>query len=251
MLNFQPGSLSVTNYYRQLQNATGTCGGPLPTNTVTVTTNPLLPVSVSVVPSANPVCAGASATFTATPVNGGTPSYQWFKNGASAGTGVTYSCIPVNGDQVYVIMTSNLACKTGSPATSNTVTMTVNPNLPVSVSITLSNNPVCAGTPVTYSPLPVNGGTPAYQWFRNSAAAGSGATFTCVPNEGEEVFAIMTSSLACKTGSPAQSNTVVSTVDPVLPVSVSIVSSENNVCAGTQVTPFISGFTTQLQWAPE
>jgi hypothetical protein len=100
--------------------------------------------------------------------------------------------------------------------------MTVNPNLPVSVSITPSQNPVCAGTPVTYSPLQVNGGTPVYQWFRNSISEGNGATFTCVPYDGDEVYVLMTSSLTCKTGSPAQSNTLVSTVDPVLPVSVSI-----------------------------
>ncbi len=36
-LNYQPGTLTATTYYRQLQNATGTCDGPLPTNVVTIT----------------------------------------------------------------------------------------------------------------------------------------------------------------------------------------------------------------------
>ena len=83
------------------------------------------PVSVSITASANPVCSGTSVTYTPFPVNGGTPSYQWFKNSVAVGTGSSYSCIPDDGDQVYVIMTSNLTCTTGNPATSNTITMTV------------------------------------------------------------------------------------------------------------------------------
>ncbi|MBK7031178.1 MAG: hypothetical protein IPH45_19115 [Bacteroidales bacterium] len=78
----------------------------------------------------------ASVTFTATPVNGGTyPIYQWYVNGLTVGTNLnTYSYVPTNGDQVYVIMTSSEACVSGNPATSNTVSMMVNPlQLPIAV----------------------------------------------------------------------------------------------------------------------
>ncbi len=37
MTTYQPGYLTATHYYRQQQNATGVTGGPLPTNTVTLT----------------------------------------------------------------------------------------------------------------------------------------------------------------------------------------------------------------------
>ena len=36
-INYQPGYLTTTMYYKQLQNATGTTGGPLPTNIVALT----------------------------------------------------------------------------------------------------------------------------------------------------------------------------------------------------------------------
>ncbi len=41
-LNYQPETLTATTYYRQVQNAVGSCGGPLPTNVVTITVNPNL-----------------------------------------------------------------------------------------------------------------------------------------------------------------------------------------------------------------
>jgi len=37
MTTYQPDYLSATNYYRQMQNATGVFGGPAATNTVTLT----------------------------------------------------------------------------------------------------------------------------------------------------------------------------------------------------------------------
>jgi hypothetical protein len=141
-----------------------------------MTVNPNLPVSVSIAASGNPVCAGTSVTFTATPTNGGAvPSYQWQVNGVNAGANsATYTYTPLTGDQIICVLTSDAICPTGSPATSNTITMTVNPNLPVSVSIAASGNPVCAGTSVTFTATPTNGGlTPSYQWQVNGVNAGA------------------------------------------------------------------------------
>ena len=75
-------------------------------------------------------------TFTAIPTNGGTPTYQWY-NGVipiSGETGSTYtSSTLINGAQISVVMNSTATCATGNPATSNIITMTVNPILPVSI----------------------------------------------------------------------------------------------------------------------
>jgi uncharacterized protein (TIGR02145 family) len=92
------------------------------------------PVSVSINASANPVCAGTGVTFTANPVNGGqNPQYQWKVNGIDAGTNsAQFTYVPTANDMVTCVLTSSLPspCLSGNPATSNQVTMMVNP-LPV------------------------------------------------------------------------------------------------------------------------
>ena len=93
----------------------------------------------------------------------------------------TYSYVPTTGDVITCVLTSSITpCATGNPATSNAITMTVNANQPVSVSIAASATTICAGTSVTFTATPVNGGTtPAYQWKRNGANVGANSpTYT-------------------------------------------------------------------------
>jgi hypothetical protein len=130
---------------------------------VTVVVNLLLPASVSVSASANPVVAGTSVTFTAAPSNGGTlPVFQWKVNNINAGTNSpSYSYIPSNNDNVFCVMTSGLSCVTGSPAISNIITMST--SLPVNQ--TLQNI------------LIANGQTQCYQATQTIIVAGSPHTF--------------------------------------------------------------------------
>ena len=98
-------------------------------DTAVVAVSASLPVSVTVTASQNPVNAGIPVTYTATPVNGGlAPTYQWYVNNilVSGATASSYTYSPANGDLVKCVLTSSLACKTGSPATSTVITMTVN-----------------------------------------------------------------------------------------------------------------------------
>ncbi|HNY03299.1 MAG TPA: hypothetical protein PKG48_11955, partial [Bacteroidales bacterium] len=257
-LDYQPGALTATTYYRLMQNAAGTCKGPLPTNTITITVNPILPVSISIAASANPICNGSPVTFTATPVNGGgTPTYAWYRNSTSVGSNspVYTTSTLSNGDQVKCVLTSSETCKSGSPALSNTITMTVNPILAVGVSISASANPTCAGNTVTYTATPSNGGTtPAYQWKVNAidATNATNATFNYIPANGDVVTCVMTSSETCVSGNPATSNAVTMTVNPVLAAGVSIAASANPICTGGSVTftatPTNGGATPAFQW---
>lgn len=176
--------------------------------------------SVSISASANPICAGQSVTFTATPVNGGSaPTYQWRKNGNVVGTNSpTYTDNALtNGNTITCTMTSNLSGVTGSPATSNTITMTVNSSVTPSVSI--SANPgttICSGQTITFTGTPTNGGTtPSYQWRRNGNNTGTNSpTFaTSALNNGDVISVIMTSNSPCASPTTAISNTLTITVN--------------------------------------
>jgi hypothetical protein len=74
----------------------------------------------------NNICAGTSVTFTATPTNGGTPSYQWKLNGTNVGTdAATYTNAALaNNDVVSVVMTAG-GCDGSGSATSNSITTVV------------------------------------------------------------------------------------------------------------------------------
>ncbi len=161
------------------------CGNGTISANYPVAVNANLPVSVSIaaVPS-GAVCTGTSVTYTATPTNGGTtPSYQWQVNGANVGTSLTtYSYTPVNGDVVRCILTSNAPCATGSPATSNSITMTVNP-LPAAAGAITGTAAVCQGaTSVSYS-VPAITNAASYTWsYSGTGATISGSTSSITIN---------------------------------------------------------------------
>ena len=60
-----------------------------------------------------------------------------------------------------------------------------------------------AGTPVTFTAAPVNGGTvPAFQWKVNAANAANAtnATYTYTPANGDVITCVLTSNAPCVTG---------------------------------------------------
>ncbi len=233
-----------------------TYGSPAVSGTMTLVVNDPLPVSVSAVVDQNNVCAGTPVIFTATPVNGGVPFYQWYLNGLPAGMNQpTYACIPANGDLVQVSMTSSLSCVNMQTVSSGEITMMVNSLLPVNVAIECDQNPVCQGSPVVLTALPVNGGLyPVYQWKVNGTPVGTGSpTYSYIPDQGDLVQCSLTSGLSCITGNPASSNIIAMTVNPLQPVSVTVTQDPAGaLCAGTSVvmtaTPVNGGTNPAYQW---
>jgi hypothetical protein len=146
-------------------------GNPATSNEITMSVTSPLAAGVSIIASGNPVCDGASVTFTATPTNGGTtPAYQWYKGSTPVGSGVTtYTYAPVNGDKITVVMISSLTCVSGNPATSNEITMTVNPLTGTPV-FTAGDTAVCNTGTTTYSATAANG---TVSYSRSPSSAGT------------------------------------------------------------------------------
>jgi len=187
LVNHDPSPGMVTYH---ITPKVGSCIGTPSDYAVTV--NPVDSVNIFITASENNVCTGAWVTFNAAPVNGGiNPVYQWKVNENDVGTNnPTYIYAPVNNDLVSCILTSsNTVCITNNPATSDSITMVVNPNLPVSVSVSPSANPVCMGTTVTFTATPTNGGSnPQYQWKVNGNDAGTNSpVFTFITVNGDQV----------------------------------------------------------------
>jgi uncharacterized protein (TIGR02145 family) len=261
------GTNSATFIYTPLNSDVVTCeltsslivcisNNPATSNGITMVVNPNLPVSVTVTASQNPVCSGTTVTFTANPVNEGTtPSYQWKVNGIEVGANLsTYSYIPLNGDLVSCVLTSSELCTSSNPASSIQILMVVNPNLLISVSITSSSNPFCAGSSVTFTATPTNGGTtPVYQWKVNGISVGpNNPVYSYSPNNGDIVLCDLTSNVACPISNPATSNSITMVVNTGLPAGINISASANPFCPGSSVTftatPSNGGSTPAYQW---
>jgi hypothetical protein len=204
---------------------------------VSTTLTPAVGISAN---TGNTICTGTSVIFTAVPTYGGTnPSYQWKLNGVNVGTNsATYNnALLNNGDIISCVLTSNSSCASPITATSNSISMIVNNTLTPAVSITTNTaNTICAGTSVTFTAAPTNGGTnPSYQWKLNGINVGTNSsTYTnsiWTNSAGpiiDIVSCIMTSNSSCTTTANATSNLINITVYPV-PV---IVTQTDSICSG-------------------
>ncbi|MFN8323707.1 MAG: T9SS type A sorting domain-containing protein [Chitinophagales bacterium] len=247
LVTYSPTTLNDGDSVWVVMTSTATCATPttVTSNKVIISTTPTVTPSVSIsVSPANSICSGQSVTFTATPTNGGTtPTYVWKKNGTTiaGATASTYtSTALVNNDVITVVMTSNANCASPATATSNAITMSVSSNSAPTVSIAaLPTGAICSGTSVTFTATPTNGGaTPTYDWRVNGVSTGvTTATYTSASLANtNQISCVLTSSLTCVTTTTATSNTITMTVNPVLTPSVLISTPNQTICAGTSVT---------------
>jgi alpha-tubulin suppressor-like RCC1 family protein len=143
-------------------------------STLAIVVNPILTPSVStaITTGSQTICAGTSVTFTATPTNGGTPTYQWKKGGVniSGATNATFTSMTLaNNDAISVEMTSSATCASPTTATSAATFMTINPLPTATISGTTM---ACTSVSLTAS-----GGT-SYAWSGGTTPSVSANTFT-------------------------------------------------------------------------
>lgn len=198
--------------------------------------------------TANPngtIIAGTSVTFTAVPTNGGTaPTYTWKKGSITVGTNSeTYIDATLkSGDVITCVMTpSPEICAAVGSATSNEITIAVFPT--PSVAIASSSAKICAGTSVTFTATPTNGGTaPTYVWKNGSTNVGTGATYSTTGLANNDVITcVMTSNLA--NASPTTVTSAGITMVVNTPPATPVISGATTFCTTTLNTQTQAGAT--------
>jgi hypothetical protein len=202
---------------------------PATSNAITMTVLPNVTPTASISTGSTSVCAGTAVTFNANTTNeGANPTYVWKKNGSTVGSNASIYIDNslVNSDVISLQMTSNASCVSPATVTSNSLVMTVNPNVTPTISINTASTTVCSGNSVTFTATATNAGaSPAYQWKVNGTNVGTNSntytTSTLLNNS--SVTCTLTSSSACNTVNPVTSNAIVMTVNtaPAAPVASS------------------------------
>ena len=211
-------------------------------NTIQLNVNPLATPVVTIATNNTTICDGTTVIFFSnTPNFGFNPTFQWFLNGVAINgeTNPSYTTSSIaNGDQVSVEFTTNEQCLTTNTVSSNSITMTVNPNVTPTVSIVTDNNNICAGTNVTFTATPTGeGNNPVYVWNVNGSTFGWGPTYsTTLLNNGDVVFVTLSSSETCVTNPSVASNNLTISVAPSVTPTVSIISDHVISCQGSLVT---------------
>lgn len=234
---FTDVGLTADRWYRR-QAESGTCPAEF-SNIVAVDVVDQVPVSISIA-DPGPICAGDNAVFSTVAENAGaSPSFQWQVNGMDAGTDSPEfsSSSLTDGDIVSVTLTSSLACVSAATVTSDPVQVTVSDGVIATVSVA-DPGPLCSGQSVTFTAAGNGGGaTPSYEWYLNDLLLGETSdTYTSgTISNGDKLYAIMTSSSTCATGSPASSDTLVLQVGASVVPSVSL-ASQAPFCEGSMIT---------------
>ena len=221
---------------------TASCGVASTFKTITV--DPL-PNPGTISGSAN-VCFGGTTTLTSS-VSGG----AWSSGATSIAT--------VTGGVVSGMAVGSATISYGVTNVCGTLYAThvvnVNPIVTPSVSFTAAPGfNTCPGTLVTYSAIPVNGGsTPVYEWRVNGFVRGAGGSFNHTPVNGDVITVRMTTSASCVSTTMVY-DTMTAVVYPTMVPVVSISSATygDTVCVGTAVpytaTPIHGGTTPSYTW---
>lgn len=225
-VTWQPGSLAGNNVVvspssTTIYSVTGSNGfGCSTTQTVQLTVTPLPVVTASASPSS--ICAGSSATLSATGASG---LYVWQPGS-------------LTGSSVFVFPTSNTTYTvTGfNGACSATAAVSVSVIAAPTVSLSASSTSVCAGGSVTLTAS----GLTNYQW----ADGPTSPVRTVTPG------VTTTYSVFGNAGGCASTNTAAVTIVVSPLPAVSATASPNNLCAGGSSTLSASGTAASYLWSP-
>lgn len=237
-------------------------GCPDVTASLNVVVNDVMPPA-PVLSSNNPVCDGGSLMLYAVP-GISTPGIKYSWSGPAGFSSTMQNPVITgvsSGNAGTYFLADNLGgCSSGYQS----IDIVVTPTTPASVSILASpgytigapGDTICAGTNVTFTAIPVNGGVSAkYQWMSGVGTPIIGAMSDVFSSstltDGSAVFCIMNSSVICPSPVNATSNIITMNVITNPPV-VKIFASNSYVKPGGSVTftsaVFNGGISPLYQW---
>jgi Zn-dependent metalloprotease len=216
--NYTPASGDVVRCKLVSNNS---CASPdTASSSMNMLISPLRTPSVTI--SANPsvICSGIPVTFTALPVFGGiAPTYRWSRNDTNVATGPNYIYVPHNGDILKVTLFSDYPCLLIDSANSPAFDITTHAPVPNTISISVTQSGIAAGSLDTFVAIaPNGGGAPLFQWFINGTAIpGATASYyvTSSLTAGEVINCKVTSSLPCAMPPTATSGGITVRIIPV------------------------------------
>jgi hypothetical protein len=168
-------------------------------------------ISIEVSSGDNPACNGRGDTPICFKANlekcGISPSIKWLYNGTvvSAATGIEY-CRDSMSNRSFVrcVVQPSISCATKTSDSSNTIFRTLVRNMIPKVSMKLLNitsDSSCLNRIYNFQAIPINqGNSPVYRWYINNqlVATTPNPNFSKeLPNNGDEVYMEMQSSLTC------------------------------------------------------
>jgi PKD repeat protein len=187
-------------------------------------------------PAAATICSGSGTTITLSGQTG--VIVNWISSpdntnwSVIASTANPYSTGNLSTTTYFRAVVQSAECPV---SVSTLAQVTVNPT--VAPSVTVSANPgttICAGTSVTFTATPVNGGSgPGYVWKKNNVVVGgNGNSYTDAGlANGDQIDCQLTSNAGCAAPATATAPTVTMTVNPV--PTAPTAGNNGPVCAGS------------------
>lgn len=155
---------------------------------------------------------------------------------AGAGTAIYFGPYTTTGTYFIIAVNNVTGC---SNKMADSAIINLAPVLVPSVSIsTGSGDTVCAGSNVTFTAFPVNGGiSPVYQWYLNgTAVTATSNTYHFAPVTGDIISVLLTSDAACVMPDTARGSLTVVTKPNLLPFVTISASPGDTLCAFSTAT---------------
>jgi len=220
-----------------------TVAGGIVMDTVILRVNPVRQPTLTITANSIAYCSGSTAVFTSSLLDGGTaPFYQWRVNGINVATGSTFSSTTLkNGDLVNCEYSDSTICMSTQTIHSNTIQVQVTTTEIPAIDISTPSTTICSGASVLFNANVQNAGAMlTYQWKINgSNVANNSTTFSSASLvNGDSITCVITIDplFTCVTTTVVVSDTIIMLVKDGAPPSISITSSANDVCAGTNIS---------------